>query len=64
MFENVYSTVELKALYTDRENLDMEILRKFPQAAEPIEFEDGEVISKKCAQKTRKRNNIVNAALG
>ena len=46
---------ERKVLYADRVELETEILKKFPQAAEPIEFEDGEVISKKCAPKTRKR---------
>lgn len=43
-------------MYADRANLEAEILKKFPQAAEPIEFEGDEVVSKKCAPKTRKRN--------
>ena len=42
-------------MYADRADLEAVILKKFPQAAEPIEFEDGEVISKKCSPKTRKR---------
>ena len=47
---------ERKVLYADRANLEAEILKKFPQAAEPIEFEGDEVVSKKCAPKAQKRN--------
>ncbi len=57
-FEEAYAVeeqAERKVLYADRVELETEILKKFPQTAEPIEFEDGEVISKKCAPKTRKR---------
>lgn len=57
-FEEAYAVeeqAERKVQYADRVELETEILKKFPQAAEPIEFEDSEVISKKCAPKTRKR---------
>lgn len=57
-FEEAYSVevqAERKVQYADRAELEAEILKKFPQAAEPIEFEDGEVISKKCSPKTRKK---------
>ena len=57
-FEEAYAVeeqAERKVQYADRTELETEILKKFPQAAEPIEFEDGEVISKKCAPRTRKR---------
>ncbi len=57
-FEEAYAAeehAERKVLYADRAELETEILKKFPQAAEPIEFDDGEVTSKKCAPKTRKR---------
>lgn len=57
-FEEAYAVkeqAERKVLYADRVELETEILKKFPQAAEPIEFDDGEVTSKKCAPKTRKR---------
>ncbi len=57
-FEEAYAIEEQserKVLYADRADLEAVILKKFPQAAEPIEFEDGEVISKKCSPKTRKR---------
>lgn len=41
--------------YADRAELEMEILKKFPQMAVPVEFEDyDEAMSKKCAPKTRK----------
>lgn len=58
-FEEAYAIeeqAERKVLYADRADLEAEILKKFPQAAEPIEFEGDEVVSKKCAPKTRKRN--------
>lgn len=58
-FEEAYAVeeqAERKVLYADRADLEAEILKKFPQAAEPIEFEGDEVVSKKCAPKTRKRN--------
>ena len=43
--------------YADRAELEMEILRKFPQMVVPVEFEDNfdEAMSKKCTPKTRKR---------
>ena len=43
--------------YADRAELEMEILKKFPQIAVPVEFEDNfdEAVSKKCTPKTRKR---------
>ncbi len=58
-FEETYDMeeqAERKVQYADRAELETEILKKFPQAAEPIEFEgDDGTISKKCAPKTRKR---------
>ena len=58
-FEEAYAVeeqAERKVLYADRAELETEILKKFPQEAEPIEFENDEVISKKCSPKTRKRS--------
>ena len=58
-FEETYDVeeqAERKVLYADRAELETEILKKFPQEAEPIEFENDEVISKKCSPKTRKRS--------
>ena len=57
-FEGAYAVeeqAERKVLYADRVELEAEILKKFPQEAEPIEFEDNGEVSKKCAPKTRKR---------
>ncbi len=57
-FEKAYAVeeqAERKVLYADRAELETEVFKKFPQAAEPIEFDDGEVTSKKCTPKTRKR---------
>ena len=42
-FEDAYSVVEQaerKVQYADRAELEMEILRKFPQMAESVELED------------------------
>ena len=58
-FEDAYTVeeqAERKVLYADRADLEAEILKKFPQAAEPIEFENDGEISKKCSPKTRKRS--------
>ena len=59
-FEDAYSIEEKserKVHYADRAELEMEILRKFPQIDVPVEFEDSfdESTSKKCTPKTRKR---------
>ena len=59
-FENAYSIEEKserKVQYADRAELEMEILRKFPQIDVAVEFEDSfdESMSKKCTPKTRKR---------
>ena len=59
-FEDAYSIEEKserKVQYADRAELEMEILRKFPQMEVPVEFEDSfdESTSKKCTPKTRKR---------
>ena len=58
-FEEAYAVAEQaerKVQYADRAELEMEILRKFPQAAVPVEFEDyDETMSKKSTPKTRKR---------
>lgn len=58
-FEEAYAVeeqAERKVQYADRVELETEILKKFPQAAVPIEFEDDDgTISKKCLPKTRKR---------
>ena len=58
-FEEAYSIEEKserKVHYADRAELEMEILRKFPQMEVPVEFEDSfdEAMSKKCTPKTRK----------
>jgi len=59
-FEDAYSIEEKserKVHYADRAELEMEILRKFPQIDVPVEFEDSfdESTSKKCTPQTRKR---------
>lgn len=59
-FESAYTVAEQaerKVQYADRAELEMEILRKFPQIALPVELEDNfdETMSKKCAPKTKKR---------
>lgn len=58
-FEEAYAAeeqAERKVRYADREELETEILKKYPQAAVPVEFEDYcEATTKKCAPKTRKR---------
>lgn len=57
-FEGAYAVeeqAERKVQYADRTELETEILKKFPQEAEPIEFDDNGNVSKKCAPKTRKR---------
>ena len=58
-FEGAYSVAEQaerKVQYADRAELEMEILRKFPQMAMPVDFEDSfdEAISKKHVPKIRK----------
>ncbi len=50
----VEEQAERRVLYADRVELEMEMLKKFPQTAIPVEFEDDKMISKKCAPKTRK----------
>ena len=65
-FEEAYTVeeqAERRVLYADRAELEAEILKKFPQAAEPVEFEDNfdestMPVSKKRAPKTnlKKRN--------
>lgn len=63
-FESAYSVeeqAERNVQYADRVELETEILRKFPQTAMPVEFEDyDEALSKKCTPKTRRR--AVNSA--
>ncbi len=58
-FEEAYAVeeqAERSVLYADRGELEAEMLKKFPQTAVPVEFEDyDEAISKKCAPKTRKK---------
>lgn len=57
-FEEAYTVeeqAERRVLYADRAELETEILKKFPQTAVPVEFEDDKMISKKCAPKTRKK---------
>ena len=61
-FEEAYAVeeqAERKVLYADRAELETEILKKFPQEAEPIEFENDEVISKKSSPKTRSEERRV-----
>ena len=58
-FESAYTVTEQaerKVQYADRAELEIEILRKFPQMAEPAEFEDSfnESMSKKSTPKTKK----------
>ena len=65
-FEEAYAAeeqAERKVLYADRAELEAEILKKFPQTAVPVEFEDNfdestMPVSKKRAPKTnlKKRN--------
>lgn len=55
-FEEAYSVeeqAERKVQYADREELETEILKKFPQSAVPIEFEDFNELSKKRTPKTK-----------
>lgn len=57
-FEEAYAVeeqAERRVLYADRAELETKILKKFPQTAVPVEFEDDEMMSKKCAPKTRKK---------
>ena len=59
-FEDAYSIEEKserKVQYADSREVEMEILRKFPQIDATVEFEDSfdEAMSKKCTPKTRKR---------
>lgn len=57
-FEEAYTVeeqAERRVLYADRAELETEILKKFPQTAVPVEFEDDKMISKKCVPKTRKK---------
>ena len=59
-FESAYTVTEQaerKVQYADWAELEMEILRKFPQIDAAVEFEDSfdESMSKKCTPKTRKR---------
>lgn len=48
-FEEAYvieEQAERKVLYADRAELDAEILKKFPQGAVAVEFEDDETVAK------------------
>lgn len=48
-FEEAYvieEQAERKVLYADRAELDAEILKKFPQEAVAVEFEDDETVAK------------------
>ena len=52
-FEEAYAAeeqAERKVLYADRAELETEILKKFPQEAEPIEFENDEVEIRKYSE--------------